>query len=62
MTDCAKTIYKNGGLTHFYKGVTTSIYGIVLYRGLYFGLYDTGKVILFPDFKKASIISLWAFA
>jgi len=25
-------------------------------------MFDTGKVFLFPDMKKANIIALWAFA
>jgi len=25
-------------------------------------MFDTGKVFLFPDMKKANILALWAFA
>ena len=36
--------------------------GIVVYRGAYFGLYDTAKGVLFTDEKKANIIAKWAVA
>jgi solute carrier family 25 (adenine nucleotide translocator) protein 4/5/6/31 len=61
--DCFKKIYKNGGLSHFYKGMIVSDVGIVTYRGLYFGLYDTGKHLLFGNnIKQAPILALWIFA
>ena len=33
-----------------------------MYRASYFGMFDTGKVVLFPDAKKANIFYMWAFA
>lgn len=36
--------------------------GIIVYRGAYFGLYDTAKGVVFEDEKKASIIAKWAVA
>ena len=36
--------------------------GIIVYRGAYFGLYDTAKGVLFEDEKKANIIAKWAVA
>ena len=33
-----------------------------MYRASYFGLYDTGKVQLFEDYKKAPLLLQWMFA
>ena len=33
-----------------------------MYRGAYFGLYDTAKGVLFQDEKNANIIAKWAVA
>jgi solute carrier family 25 (adenine nucleotide translocator) protein 4/5/6/31 len=33
-----------------------------MYRASYFGLYDTGKIQLFTDYKKAPLIQQWFFA
>ena len=33
-----------------------------MYRGAYFGLYDTAKGVLFADEKNANIIAKWAVA
>merc|ERR1739844_206717 len=39
-----------------------AVVGIVAYRASYFGMFDTGKAMLFPDAEKASVFSMWAFA
>ena len=36
--------------------------GIIVYRGAYFGLYDTAKGVLFKDEKRASFLAKWAVA
>ena len=36
--------------------------GIIVYRGAYFGLYDTAKGVVFKDEKNANIIAKWAVA
>ena len=33
-----------------------------MYRASYFGMFDTGKVMLFEDMKKANILAVWGFA
>ena len=45
-----------------YRGIGISIVGIMVYRGAYFGLFDTGKGILFSDPKKSDVARMWAFA
>lgn len=36
--------------------------GIIVYRGAYFGMYDTAKSVLFADEKKANVIYKWMIA
>lgn len=36
--------------------------GIIVYRGAYFGLYDTAKGVLFTDVRRASFVAKWAVA
>jgi len=45
-----------------YRGFGISVVGIVMYRAAYFGIFDTGKVYLWEDYRKANILSFWAFA
>ncbi|KAL7562120.1 hypothetical protein ACA910_019864 [Epithemia clementina (nom. ined.)] len=41
LVDCLVKTVKAGGLTALYNGVGVSIVGIIPYRGVYFGFYDT---------------------
>ena len=36
--------------------------GIIVYRGTYFGMYDTAKGALFKDEKTANFFAKWAVA
>lgn len=36
--------------------------GIIVYRGAYFGLYDTAKGVMFKDEKNAPFVAKWAVA
>lgn len=42
--------------------VSSSMQGIIVYRGAYFGFYDTAKGVLFKDEKNANIIAKWGVA
>jgi solute carrier family 25 (adenine nucleotide translocator) protein 4/5/6/31 len=33
-----------------------------MYRAAYFGMFDTGKTLLFEDPRKANIFAMWGFA
>lgn len=45
------------------RGLTPShLQGIIVYRGAYFGLYDTAKGVIFQDEKNANFIAKWAVA
>ena len=62
LVDCLQKIFKKDGPQGLYRGFGISVVGIIAYRASYFGLFDTGKAILFPDAKKASTLAMWGFA
>jgi len=62
LVDCLKKIQASDGLLGLYRGFLISVIGIIAYRASYFGMFDTGKAILFPDPKKANIFTMWLFA
>jgi len=41
LADCIKKTVANGGVGSLYGGIGVSIVGIIPYRGVYFGLFDT---------------------
>mmetsp|Transcript_6669 Transcript_6669/g.3758 ORF Transcript_6669/g.3758 Transcript_6669/m.3758 type:complete len:213 (+) Transcript_6669:326-964(+) len=49
MTDVYLKTWKTDGIKGLYRGFTVSCVGIVVYRGFYFGLYDTLKPIIIGD-------------
>jgi solute carrier family 25 (adenine nucleotide translocator) protein 4/5/6/31 len=62
LIDClSKTIKKSGPLG-LYQGFLVSVQGIIVYRGAYFGLYDTAKQVAFGDNKNPNLIYKWAIA
>nr|AAN04660.1 hydrogenosomal ATP/ADP carrier [Neocallimastix frontalis] len=46
LIDVYKKTYKADGITGLYRGFALSCVGIMVYRGLYFGLYDSMKPLL----------------
>ena len=40
---CMKTTFLHDGLRGLYRGWEISVISLFVYRGLYFGIYDTGK-------------------
>merc|ERR1739841_84306 len=46
---------KTDGIQGLYRGFTISAVGIFIYRGMYFGMYDSLKPILLGD-KNASVV------
>ena len=61
LVDCLKKSAKNG-IGGLYNGFGISVIGIVAYRACYFGMFDTGKVMLYEDIKKANFFAMWGFA
>lgn len=62
LIDCIKKVAARGGPVALYQGFGVSVQGIIVYRGAYFGLYDTAKGVLFADEKNANFIAKWAVA
>lgn len=62
LVDCLTKTMARGGPMAMYQGFGVSVQGIIVYRGAYFGLYDTAKGVLFKDEKKASFVAKWAVA
>jgi solute carrier family 25 (mitochondrial adenine nucleotide translocator), member 4/5/6/31 len=62
LADCLVKIAKSDGPVGLYRGFGISVIGIIAYRASYFGMYDTGKQLLFSDPKKVPFLINWAFA
>ena len=62
LVDCLKKSVQKGGIGGVYNGFGISVVGIIAYRASYFGAFDSGKVLLFKDFKKANFFAQWGFA
>ena len=62
LTDCLAKIGKSDGPVGLYRGFGISVVGIIAYRAAYFGCFDTGQPLLFPDKRNASFLGMWAFA
>merc|ERR1712127_115195 len=41
LVDCISKTVKSGGIKSLYNGIGVSVVGIIPYRGVYFGLFDT---------------------
>ncbi|GAB4814144.1 hypothetical protein N2152v2_001190 [Parachlorella kessleri] len=62
LVDCLSKVVKRGGPMALYQGFGVSVQGIIVYRGAYFGLYDTAKGVLFKDERTANFFAKWAVA
>ena len=62
LVDCLTKTMARGGPMAMYQGFGVSVQGIIVYRGAYFGLYDTAKGILFKDERNAPFVAKWAVA
>jgi len=61
LVDCLAKIAKSDGPIGLYRGFGISVVGIIAYRASYFGMYDSGKALLFQGQKVPFLIN-WAFA
>jgi len=62
LVDCLGKIAKKDGVQGLYNGFGISLVGIIMYRATYFGAFDTGKIVLFNDYRKAPLLAQWGFA
>ena len=58
--DCLVKTYKSSGLKGLYGGASASVFGIFMYRGLYFGVYDSAKPVVMKEGD--SIVKKFFFA
>lgn len=58
MTDCILKAVKNEGMFSVYRGYSIAVIGIIVYRGMYFGLYDTARGF----YHGSNFFMLWACA
>ena len=49
LVDVYRKTLKSDGVGGLYRGFVISCFGIIVYRGCYFGFYDTAKPILLGD-------------
>lgn len=61
LVDCLVKTAKKGGVGQLYNGFGISVVGIIAYRASYFGLYDTGKVLIWGE-SKPNLFAQWMFA
>jgi solute carrier family 25 (adenine nucleotide translocator) protein 4/5/6/31 len=57
LVDVYKKTYESDGLKGLYRGFVISCVGIIIYRGLYFGMYDTFKPLLPKSIRDYFIVS-----
>ena len=57
MVDVYKKTIASDGVAGLYRGFLPSVIGIVVYRGLYFGLYDSCKPLLLTGSLEGSFIA-----
>lgn len=57
LIDVYKKTLKSDGVSGLYRGFLPSVVGIVVYRGLYFGMYDSLKPILLTGSLEGSFLA-----
>merc|ERR1711935_881617 len=60
LIDCLKKITAKDGVKGLYNGFGISVIGIIFYRASYFGLFDTGKMLLLGD--KPNLLYVFALS
>eukprot|EP00918_Siedleckia_nematoides_P006007 GHVU01013112.1.p1 GENE.GHVU01013112.1~~GHVU01013112.1.p1 ORF type:complete len:329 (-),score=43.31 GHVU01013112.1:268-1182(-) len=60
--DCLRKTTQRTGFGSLYRGFVVSVQGIIVYRGAYFGLYDTAKGVMFADEKKSNVVAKFVVA
>lgn len=61
LVDCLNKIRQRTGFFSLYQGFGVSVQGIIVYRGAYFGLFDTAKAMLFGS-NDTNLFYKWAVA
>ena len=56
LSQCIRKIFMTDGISGLYQGIGISIFSIFIYRGLYFGAFDTGKSLISNYSERAFIV------
>lgn len=59
LIDVYKKTLASDGIVGLYRGFNISCVGIIVYRGLYFGMYDSLKPVLLTGSLQVSKLSFW---
>jgi solute carrier family 25 (adenine nucleotide translocator) protein 4/5/6/31 len=62
LSDCLKKTWRSDGIAGLYRGLVVSIPSIFIYRGLYFGIYDTGRDVILGADASLIVKFFWAQA
>ncbi|KAJ1726479.1 ADP/ATP carrier protein, partial [Coemansia biformis] len=62
LIDCLSNIYQSGGLGALFSGFGASVVALVLYRALYFGIYDMYKQMTTRGGRRPSYFAAWLMA
>ena len=62
MGDVISKVYKSDGIRGLYTGLNSCLFGIFIYRGLYFGTYDSGKKLFFNEKWEKSVMARLIYA
>lgn len=57
LVDVYKQTLKSDGIAGLYRGFVISCFGIVIYRGLYFGMFDTINPLLPESIRKEFLVN-----
>ncbi|XP_027342087.1 ADP,ATP carrier protein 1, mitochondrial-like [Abrus precatorius] len=60
LVDVYKKTFQSDGIAGLYRGFNVSIVGIIVYRGLYFGLYDSLKPVVLLGTLQDSFLASFA--
>jgi solute carrier family 25 (adenine nucleotide translocator) protein 4/5/6/31 len=61
LVDVYRKTLKSDGIQGLYRGFAISCVGIIVYRGFYFGLYDTLKPIVLGEDAGLCAVVVWLF-
>lgn len=56
ISDCVHKVYRTDEIKGIYNRLGVSLLGIFINRGVFFGIYDSGKTILLLESKKDNLI------
>ncbi|TKR81255.1 hypothetical protein L596_015157 [Steinernema carpocapsae] len=62
LVDCTRKIARAEGITGLYRGFLPSLQYIFIFRSVYFGLFDSGKVLMCNDGEHISLGRAFALA